>query len=79
MNEQHKIINNIINEALGVEKNITPELNLEDDLGFDSLDLIDVSIEVEAKFNIAIADAELKDIKTVQGIYNLVERKTNTH
>lgn len=55
-------------------KNITPETSLKD-LGLDSLDLVEVLMEVEEELNIQFDEDEMVNLKTVQDVYNSIERK----
>ena len=54
-----------------------PESNPADDLGMDSLDSLEILIEIENHFNIIIADAEAEAAlaKTVGDIVKLVDSK----
>jgi len=66
-------IKKVIESQLGIEED---EIKLEtsfEDLGVDSLDLFQIIIELEEKFNIQVEDAE--SIKTVQDAVNYVEEK----
>lgn len=56
------------------EEDIKLESNFTDDLGIDSLDLVQLVMELEEAFNITIDDAEA--IKTVQDAVSFVEKKT---
>jgi len=49
--------------------------NLKDDLGMDSLDIIEFVMELEKKYEIAIPDTDIEPWKTVNDVGNyLVER-----
>ncbi|ACD25077.1 acyl carrier protein [Clostridium botulinum] len=68
-------IRDIICEQLGVEKDgITLETTFED-LGTDSLDLFQVVIELEEKFNIQIEEVE--KLKSLRDAVEYVKNKTN--
>jgi acyl carrier protein len=54
---------------------LTPETNLFNDLKFDSLDAVELIIELEEKFSIELLDKEAEDIKTIQDILTLIESK----
>lgn len=56
------------------EDDVKPESDLVDDLGCDSLDLVELVLAVEEKFNIEISDQEGEQCKTVQDAITLVER-----
>ena len=56
----------IIVDKLGVdEKEVTPEASFTNDLGADSLDTVELMMEFEKEFNIAIPDDQAEKIGTV--------------
>jgi acyl carrier protein len=56
----------IIIDKLGVdEKEVTPEASFTNDLGADSLDTVELIMEFEKEFNIAIPDDQAEKISTV--------------
>ena len=56
----------IIVDKLGVEESeITPEASFTNDLGADSLDTVELIMEFEKEFNIAIPDDQAEKIGTV--------------
>ena len=56
----------IIIDKLGVdEKEVTPEASFTNDLGADSLDTVELIMEFEKEFNIAIPDDQAEKIGTV--------------
>ncbi len=56
----------IIVDKLGVdEKEVTPEASFTNDLGADSLDTVELIMEFEKEFNIAIPDDQAEKINTV--------------
>lgn len=52
---------------------VTPERML-DDMGFDSLDSVELCMEVEKEFNIALADEEMEKFSNVKSIIDQVEK-----
>ncbi len=54
---------------------ITEEATLIDDLGADSLDLVDLVMVFEEEFNIKIEDEELEKIKTVKDVVDGIMAK----
>lgn len=57
---------------------ITRTASLVDDLGCDSLDMIELVMAAEEKFEITIADDEAEKVSTVQDCVDLVVSKLNT-
>lgn len=67
-------IKEIIEKKLGVNsKHYSGNSNFREDLGCDSLDLIDIIMEVEREFNIAIPDNDIDQVSTVKGLINYVK------
>ncbi len=59
-------IKSIIADQLGVgEEEIKPESNFIEDLGADSLDIVELVLAMEEEFEIEIPDEEAENIKTV--------------
>ena len=63
----------IIVEQLSVEKDkVVPEASFVDDLGADSLDLVELIMAMEEKFDIEIPDEDAEKIVTVQDAVDYV-------
>ena len=58
------------------EDEITPEKHLINDLGADSLDIVEVSMMLEREFNVKFDEDDQAKIKTVSDLYNLIEKYT---
>ena len=70
-------VKNVIKEQLGVkEEEITRDASLMDDLGADSLDLIELVMELEEEFAIEIPDEDAENIHTVGEVITYIEGKT---
>ncbi len=69
----------IIADQFGVEADsITMDTSFEEDLGADSLDIVDLtmSIEDEEAFNVGeVEDEDLSDITTVGDLVNLIQSR----
>ncbi len=64
----------ILAEQLEVsEDSITMESMIADDLGADSLDVVDLLMSLEDEFEIEIPDEEIENIKTVGNLVNYIE------
>jgi acyl carrier protein len=64
----------IIVDKLGVdEKEVTPEASFTNDLGADSLDTVELIMEFEKEFNIAIPDDQAENISTVGQAVSYIE------
>jgi acyl carrier protein len=63
----------IIVEQLGVgEDEVTPEASFIDDLGADSLDLVELIMAMEEEFGLEISDEEAEKIQTVQDVITYI-------
>ncbi len=63
----------IIVEQLGVsEEEVTPEASFIDDLGADSLDLVELIMAMEEEFGLEISDEDAEKIQTVQDVINYI-------
>ncbi len=67
----------IIVDKLGVDENeVTPEASFTNDLGADSLDTVELIMEFEKEFNIAIPDDQAEKIGTVGDAITYIEDNT---
>jgi len=74
MNIQEKVTS-IIVDQLGVEKEkIKPESSFVDDLGADSMDIVELVMALEENFSIEIPDEEENNIRTVQDAIDFIEK-----
>jgi acyl carrier protein len=58
------------------EDEISPAASFEDDLGADSLDVVELVMGLEEEFDIEIPDEDAEKIKTVGEAVNYIEEKT---
>ncbi|HRD37845.1 MAG TPA: acyl carrier protein [Bacteroidia bacterium] len=67
-------VKSIIVDKLGVdEKEVTPTASFTNDLGADSLDTVELIMEFEKEFNIAIPDEQAEKISTVGDAITYIE------
>ena len=67
-------VQRIIEEKLGVdESEVKPEATFTNDLGADSLDTVELIMELEKEFNITIPDDQAEKIVTVGDAISYVE------
>ncbi len=68
----------IIVDKLGVEESeVTNEASFTNDLGADSLDTVELIMEFEKEFNIAIPDDQAENIQTVGDAISYIEKNAN--
>ncbi|MDD3958439.1 MAG: acyl carrier protein [Candidatus Izemoplasmatales bacterium] len=72
---KEKLIALIASELSVSKEGITLETDLQDDLGADSLDAVELMMAVEDAFNVSIPDQETQGLRTVGDILRLVENK----
>jgi acyl carrier protein len=66
----------IIANQLGVDREmITPEAHVVDDLGADSLDIVELVMALEEAFDLEIPDDDAEKIRTVQDVYQYLESR----
>ena len=67
-------VKSIIVDKLGVDENeVTMEASFTNDLGADSLDTVELIMEFEKEFNIAIPDDQAEKIATVGDAVKYIE------
>ncbi|GHS86136.1 acyl carrier protein [Bacteroidia bacterium] len=74
MSEIANKVKAIITDKLGVdEKEVVVSASFTNDLGADSLDTVELIMELEKEFNVSIPDAEAQKITTVGEAIGYVE------
>ncbi|NBX75583.1 MAG: acyl carrier protein, partial [Proteobacteria bacterium] len=56
---------------------VTPEASFIDDLGADSLDIVELVMTMEEEFDLEIPDEDAEKIKTVADVSNYIKSKVN--
>ena len=68
-------VKQIIAEQLGVDENeITPSSSFVEDLGADSLDVVELVMQFEEAFDLEIPDEDAEKIKTVKDATEYIEK-----
>lgn len=75
MTLEDKVISIIMEQLDVTREECVPEASFIDDLGADSLDLVELIMEMEETFDIQIADNELEKIRTVKDVLNYLKAK----
>nr|WP_325190178.1 acyl carrier protein [uncultured Selenomonas sp.] len=69
-------VRDIVVEQLGSEADeVTLESTFIDDLGADSLDIVELIMAFEEEFNVEIPDEAAEKIKTVQDVVNYIDQQ----
>lgn len=70
-------VKRIIIERLQVEESeVTPEASFKDDLGADSLDVVELVMELEDEFDLEISDEDAEKITTVGEVLDYIKSHT---
>lgn len=71
-------VKDIIVDQLDVDEDeVTMEASITEDLGADSLDVVDLIMSLEEEFDIKIPDEEVENVKTVGDIVKFIEEIDN--
>ena len=70
-------VKKLLADQLNVDANtITEKSKVIDDLGADSLDVVEMLMTLEDEFNVTVSDEESINLKTVGDIVKLIDSKT---
>ena len=68
-------VKQIIVEQLGVnESEVKPEAKFVDDLGADSLDLVELVMALEEEFEIEVSDEDAEKIRKVKDVFDYIDK-----
>lgn len=71
-------VKGILIDQLDVEEEkVTLEASITDDLGADSLDIVDLVMSLEEEFDLEIPDDQVENIKTVGDIVKYIEENVD--
>ena len=77
MNEIESKVREILCDKLDVSPDLlTNEANIKEDLGGDSLDIVEIEMELENELNIEITDEKLSQVETVGDLIKLAEESS---
>ncbi len=67
-------IRKILSEQFDIDEDtITSETLIEDDLGADSLDIVDLMMSIESEFDLDMPDTDVEGIKSVGDLCSFIE------
>jgi len=75
MTLEEKVIKLVMEQLDVTREECVLEASFIDDLGADSLDLVELIMEMEEAFGLEIADEELEKIRTIQDVINFLKNK----
>ncbi len=69
-------IQSLIAEELDVNiDDVTPGASILDDLGADSLDIVELVMALEEEFDVTVEDDEVQKLKTVNDVVQFIEKQ----
>jgi acyl carrier protein len=78
MADMSEKVKDIIEKELGVEREkLAPEASFIEDLGADSLDIVELVMEFEKEFNIDIPDEDAEKLRTVGDAMGYLQQKVS--
>jgi acyl carrier protein len=75
MTLEEKVISIIMEQLDVTREECVPEASFIDDLGADSLDLVELIMAMEETFSIQIADNELQQIRSIKDVLDYLRNK----
>jgi acyl carrier protein len=70
---QDQLINLIANELSVIKENINLDTDIHDDLGADSLDVVELVMSIEDTFNVSVPEGEISHLRTVRDLLRFIE------
>jgi acyl carrier protein len=72
-------IRSIVAEQLGVDvSELAPDANILDDLGADSLDVVEMVMSLEEEFDIEVPDEDVEEMRTISDVERYVVRAVSS-
>lgn len=70
-------VNEFLIEEFEIDKALlTPEANIVNDLGIESLDFVDIVVIIERDFGFKVKREDMANIPTLADLYNYIESRT---
>ncbi|MDA8162991.1 MAG: acyl carrier protein [Desulfobacteraceae bacterium] len=76
MGIENKMVDIIANQLSVAKEKVVPSASFVDDLGADSLDLVELVMAMEEEFGIEIADEDAEKMQTVQNAIDFVKNNS---
>lgn len=73
-NIEDKVRQIVVRQLDVAEDEVVPEASFIDDLGADSLDLVELVMAMEEEFDVEIPDEDAENIRTVQDAFNYIQQ-----
>ena len=73
--QEQAAVESILMDQLSITRDqITPESRIQEDLGADSLDVIEIVMKLEERFAVTIADDVAEEVRSVQDVRDVLSR-----
>ena len=74
MNDTEKMVREELSKITGKDTNdISRDANLLEEVGLDSLNILEVFGMVEGKFNVVVEPEKISELRTIEDIVNIIE------
>ena len=68
-----KIVNQVLEEEFEIDAELlTPESLMNEDLGLDSLDAVDLIVMVDKQLGVRIEEEQARSIRTLEDVYKII-------
>ena len=71
------IINMLAKQLQKKPADVKPDMRIKEDLGADSLDIVEILMAIEDKYSVTVPDEVVMGVKTVADLANLVDKMAN--
>lgn len=68
-------VKKVVKEELNVQDEVSENASFTDDLGADSLDVVELVMAIEEEFGIDVPDEDTQGLKTVQDVVDYIKSK----
>ena len=69
-------VKDLLSEIISIDTNkVTMESRIKEDLNIDSLDAVEMMLELETRLGILVEWSEMRDLETINDFVNLVSKK----
>ena len=68
-------VKKVVKEELNVQDEVSESASFTDDLGADSLDVVELVMAIEEEFGIDVPDEDTQGLKTVQAVVDYIKSK----
>lgn len=76
LSEIKEIVNRFLSDEFEVEEEkMSDTSRIKEDLKIDSLDFVDIAVEVEKRFKFKVTPTEMQDIATLGEFYDMIYKK----